>query len=164
MTVCTWLAGWGHGGHSGAACHGGTTWAGLPAFVLDFLKRLLGKESGKAQEPLPSGLPGSEPGKRDKPGGPRLSVPVSRTPLGRPGSCTGHDEGAHPEAFRGGSGLWTPSSGLGGPLSWSTMQPGFQDLGGCRDNSRCPSWTLPLSLRKYRYHCVPISQRHRLRR
>lgn len=45
MTVCPWLAGWGHGGYSGAACRGGTTWAGLPAFVLDFLKRLLGKES-----------------------------------------------------------------------------------------------------------------------
>lgn len=29
----------------GAACHGGAAWAGLAAVVLDFLKRLLGKET-----------------------------------------------------------------------------------------------------------------------
>lgn len=112
-----------------------TAWAGLPANALDFLKTSSGeKESRKAQEALPSGMPGSEQGKRSKAGRRSSCVLGSRAPRGRPGSLA--QRARRERILRPSRGsvqapcsLQTPSSGLEGALSWSTRGPGVRLCG-----------------------------------
>lgn len=171
MTVCPWLAGWGRGGHSGvysqelpamAGCVGRTR-GRCPGFSKTSSRE---RDSGKAQGPPPSCLPGSEqgsgisrvdeaccPGFQDSLGqAGQLHGPMRELTLRPSGECLSRlPVACGPQVL-----VWeVPSPGAQWSLDSRTQ--------GMQRSLKCPSWTLPFSLRKCRYHIVPISQRHRLR-